>query len=389
MTKIKLISARSVERLPSGFHSDGGNLFLRVRDDSRVWFFRYKKAGKQRSIGLGATHTRSLAQAREIAALMRTAIANGKNPADELKSRSKSVHMTFKIYASAFIEAKRESWRNSKHAKQWNSTLEQYAYPLIGNKQPVDITVTDLKAVLSPIWATKTETASRVRMRIEAILDYAAVHEDHDRRNPARWKGNLDKLFPAPRKISKPIHFSAAIYSDIPRIMLTLRNKNSLSAYCLRFTILTAARSGEVRGATWGEMDINQKVWKIPATRMKANRTHTVPLCDEAIEILNIMQQLQSDNTTLVFPGERGGRLSDVAVNKTLHAIAPGITVHGFRSSFRVWGAETTNIPNAVLELALAHVNKNQVEAAYQRSDLFERRRELMRAWGNYCAQNQ
>lgn len=385
MAKIKLISARSVDKLPPGFHADGANLFLRVRDDSRVWFFRYKKAGKQRSIGLGATHTRSLAQAREMAASMRSAIVNGKNPEDELKLRSKAAPMTFKVYASTFIEAKRDSWRNAKHAKQWNNTLEQYTYPIIGDKRPTDITLADIKAILSPIWMTKTETASRVRMRIEAVLDYAAVHEDHDRRNPARWKGNLDKLFPAPRKINKPVHFAAAAYHDIPRIMAALRNKNSLSAYCLRFTILTAARSSEVRGATWEEMDITQKTWRIPATRMKANRAHAIPLCDEAVEILNTMQQLLRNGATLIFPGEHGGLLSDVAINKTLHTIAPGVTVHGFRSSFRVWGAEITSTPNAVLELALAHVNKNQVEAAYQRSDLFERRRELMAAWGDYC----
>ncbi len=222
-------------------------------------------------------------------------------------------------------------------------------------------------------------------MRMEAVLDYAAVIENSDRRNPARWKGTLDKLFPAPRKVTKKVHFASAPYTDVPRIMSELRNKNSLAAYCLRFTILTAARSMEARAAFWNEIDLKNKVWKIPAARMKAGREHVVPLCDEAVDILVRMRELQSEKTQLVFQGERGGVLSDVTINKTLHSIASNCTVHGFRSSFRIWGAEMTSTPSAVLELALAHVNQNKTEAAYQRSDLFERRRVLMDAWGLFC----
>lgn len=385
MAKIKLLSARAINTLPDGLHTDGSNLFLRVRGNSRVWIFRYKKMGKQIVIGLGATHTRSLQESRDIAEKMRNAILNGKNPADVLRSKLQHA-TTFKQYALNLIESKRPSWRNAKHAQQWQNTLQQYVYPKIGNKFPADITLLHVKEILTPIWITKTETASRIRMRIEAVLDYAAVIENSDRRNPARWKGNLDKLFPAPRKVAKKVHFASAPYTDVPNIMSELRNKTSLSAYCLRFTILTAARSMEARAAFWSEIDLKNKIWKIPAARMKADREHVVPLCDEAVDILLKMRELQSDKTELVFQGERGGVLSDVTINKTLHAIASNCTVHGFRSSFRIWGAEMTSTSSAVLELALAHVNNNKTEAAYQRSDLFERRQKLMEAWGVFCS---
>ena len=315
---------------------------------------------------------------------MRNAIANDNDPA-EFVTQDKSKSMTFKECALALIESKRPSWSNEKHVQQWSNTLAQYVYPSLGDKYPADITLTDVKDVLSPLWTTKTETANRIRMRIEAVLDYAAVHESSDRRNPARWKGNLDKILAAPNKIKKTTHFASAPYSDVPRIMSALRHKDCLSAYCLRLTILTATRSSEARGALWSEICLDKKIWTIPAERMKAKRDHTIPLCDEAIEILQIMMKWRMNNAALVFPGTRGGLISDVAINKTLHAIASDVTVHGFRSSFRVWGAETTSTPSAVLELALAHVNRNRVEAAYQRSDLFDRRRELMTVWGEYC----
>ena len=247
-------------------------------------------------------------------------------------------------------------------------------------------TTTPRREVMRTGWpSAKTETATRLRSRLELVLDYAAVHEGIDRRNPARWKGNLDKVFPTPKKISKVVHHPAAAYIEVPNIMSHLRGKNTASAYNLRFTILTASRSGESRGALWSEIDMANKVWTIPASRMKAEREHKVPLCDEAIEVLTIMKKWNIKDSDIVFMGSRETSITDVAINKTLHAINPNITVHGFRSSFRVWGAETTSTPSAVLELALAHVNQNEVEAAYQRSDLFERRRDLMTIWGNYC----
>lgn len=389
MAKIKLLSARQVDHLPPGFHSDGGNLYLRVRDTgSRAWVFRYRLSGKTVEIGLGPVADRSLQQARELAGRMRTALAGGEDPG-RLVRFMKPAGTTFRECAIELIAAKRSGWRNAKHAGQWQSTLETYAYPVIGGKLPADVSLADVKAILLPIWATKTETATRLRQRIEAVLDYAAVHsDDQSRSNPARWKGVLDKVLPPARKVTKKTHHPAAPYADVPAIMAVLRGKDSLSAYNLRFTILTAARSGESRGALWDEMDMGSRVWTIPGSRMKAEKAHRVPLCDEAMAILTMMQQWRQDGSASVFPGARGGQLSDVAVNKTLHAIAPGVTVHGFRSSFREWGAETTAFPGAVLELALAHVNKDKVEAAYQRSDLFDRRRELMNAWGSYCDSN-
>jgi len=396
MAKIKLLTARQVNTLSAGFHSDGGNLYLRVRDSgSRSWVFRYKRREKRDNkvldraieIGLGAVASRTLSEAREIAGGMRSAIVNGRDPVTLVRVKRGGQVMTFRDCALALIDAKRSGWRNARHAQQWENTLKQYAYPSIGDKLPADVTLADVKAILLPMWATKTVTATRLRQRIEAVLDYAAVHgNEQNRINPARWKGVLDKVLPVARKVTKITHHAAAPYTDVPRIMSALRNKDSLSPYCLRFIILTAARLGEARGALWNEINLNEKVWVIPASRMKAEREHRVPLCDEVMQILARMQQWRIEGTEYVFPGMRGGLLSNVAVNNTLLTVAPKVTTHGFRSSFREWGAEITRFPSSVLELALAHVNKDKVEEAYQRSDLFERRIELMSAWGKYCA---
>jgi integrase len=386
--KLHRLSARKVETLGPGFHSDGGNLFLRVRgSNSRAWVFRFKTAGKVREIGLGPTHTRSLSEARAIGALMRKAVAAGADPALVIrKEEPRAPGKTFEECAQEMIEAKRAGWKNAKHAQQWANTLRDYAYPSIGSKLPADVTLADLKAILLPMWASKTETAQRVRGRIEAVLDYAAVHDLCDgTRNPARWKGTLDKVLPSPRKVATREHHAAAPYADVPSIMAALRDKDFVSAYCLRFTILTAARSGEARGARWDEIDLAARTWTIPAHRMKAEREHRVPLCDEAMEILEKMRGWRIGDSERVFSGERGGLLSDVAINKTIHGIAPDVTVHGFRASFRTWCEEQTSFPRSVTEAALAHVNADKVEAAYQRSDLFARRRELMQAWADFC----
>lgn len=386
MARIRTLSARQIDTLPTGWHSDGGNLYLRVRDSgSRSWVFRYKVAGKVVEIGLGSPNDRELKQTRDLAGKMRTALADGENPANILKAKRDPAAMTFKAYAEELIAAKKLGFKNAKHIQQWGNTLASYAYPTIGDKLPNAVSLADVKAILDPLWAIKTETATRLRQRIEAVLDYAAVLDGEDRRNPARWRGNLDKVFQAPRKVTKPQHHAAAQYGDVPRIMAKLRERDSASALCLRFSILTAARSGEARGARWSEIDDEGKAWILPASRMKAGREHKVPLCDEVAEILDAMKLRKLRDNDQVFPGALGGLLSDVAINKTLHAIAPGVTAHGFRSSFRQWGAETTGFPSAVLELALAHTNPNKVEAAYQRSDLMERRKELMLAWGKFC----
>ncbi len=386
-TTIGKLTVRQVDTLPEGFHSDGGNLYLRVKGGSRAWVFRYKDKGRVREIGLGPTSIRKLKEVRVLAEAMRKTQADGRDPGELLRVNdpTETVSMTFEQCAQDLLEAKRSGWKNVKHAQQWINTLRDYAFPVIGTKAPAEVTLADVKSILLPIWTTKTETATRVRQRIEAVLDYAAVHDLCDgTRNPARWKGILNKVLPEPGKVSKREHHAASAYTDIPRIMAALREKSHVSAYCLQFTILTAARSGESRGATWDEVDLDARVWTIPSVRMKAAKPHRVPLSDAAMKILTNMQEWRMRNNPKVFPGARGGLLSDVAVNKTLHSVITDVTVHGFRSSFRDWGAEQTNFPAAVLEQALAHTNPNKVEAAYQRSDLFELRRKLMQMWADF-----
>lgn len=387
-TTIGKLTVRQVDTLPEGFHSDGGNLYLRVKGGSRAWVFRYKDKGRVREIGLGPTSIRKLKEVRVLAEAMRKTQADGRDPGELLhvNDPTETISMTFEQCAQDLLEAKRSGWKNVKHAQQWINTLRDYAFPVIGTKAPAEVTLADVKSILLPIWTTKTETATRVRQRIEAVLDYAAVHDLCDgTRNPARWKGILNKVLPEPGKVSKRKHHAASAYTDIPRIMAALREKSHVSAYCLQFTILTAARSGESRGATWDEVDLDARVWTIPSARMKAAKPHRVPLSDAAMKILTNMQEWRMRNNPKVFPGARGGLLSDVAVNKTLHSVITDVTVHGFRSSFRDWGAEQTNFPAAVLEQALAHTNPNKVEAAYQRSDLFELRRKLMQMWADFA----
>ncbi len=390
VTRIKRLSARKVESVTPGFHADGGGLYLRVRETgSRSWVFRYARAEKVREIGLGATHTRALADARVLAEAMRKALADGDDPGALVRAKKNkdSTPMTFETCALALIDSKRSGWRNAKHAQQWQNTLRDYAFPLIGKTHPAEVTLADVKAILLPLWPVKTETATRLRQRIEAVLDWAYVHGLRSSENPARWRGVLDKVLPPPNKVHTVRHFAAVPYARVPATMATLRRERRISASCLRFVILTAARSSEARGARWDEIDLAARVWTIPGERMKANRPHRVPLPDEALQLIKAMPHI--DQQEMIFPGTRGGILSDVALSKTLHAVHSGVTVHGFRSSFRDWAAEQTSCPAAVCELALAHVNKDKVEAAYQRSDLFERRRELMSAWGRFLASEQ
>lgn len=413
MPQINLLKPRQVATLPVGFHSDGSNLYLRVTSlTSRQWVFRYSVGGKVRQLGLGSTIERPIADARALAQKMREAVRDGLDPSAMLSARDPD-KMTFRIYAEELIEAKRKEFRSAKWGKQWATTLKQYVYPGIGDKRAKDIGLADIEAILRPMWNTKTETATRVRSRIARILDYAYVNEGIERRNPAVFSGNLEhRGFGRPRKINPVIHHPAAPYSEVPAIMAELRERDSTSALCLRFTILTWTRSSEARAAAWEEVSPDGELWTIPARRMKSGREHQVPLCEEAREILEVMRPRKHKDSDAIFPGARGGLISDVAINKTLHrlntvkpldeaateqlrsnlpaaqrenAFAHGVTVHGFRSSARSWGAATTNFPREVLERALAHVNSNRVEAAYQRDSMLEKRRALMDAWGNYC----
>lgn len=408
MARIKLLTARQIETLGPGVHSDGSNLYLRVREPSeaqrrtgqlagsRAWVFQYERAGRAVQIGLGSSTHRSLSDARILAGKMRTVLADGGDPGAALKARRGDEVKTFKAYANEVVAAKQIGWKSAKHGKQWLTTLEAHAFPTIGNKRPRDITIADVQAVLIPMWATLTETASRVRQRIEAVIDYASVLEGDERRNPARWRGNLDKLFQSPRKVTKPVHHPALPYAQVPELMDALRKKTSMSAYCLRWTILEAPRSGEARGARWTEIDENEKVWTIPPERMKGDREHRIPLCNEAMQILREMKKRKVKGCDYVFPGgmrkdkvtgiSRCGLLSDVAINKTLHASEPKVTVHGFRSSFRDWLGECTNFPRELAEMSLAHVVGDETELAYRRGDALTKRRKLMEAWANYVS---
>ena len=386
-TKINKLSARQVDSLAPGFYSDGAGLYLRVRHaGSRSWVFRYTRHGKVREIGLGGVHSRSLAVARSLASDMRTSLTNGGDPATVVPERAgvPTATPTFRDCAQALIASKRPGWRNPKHAQQWEHTLRDFVLPHIGDKAPDSVSLADVKAILTPIWATKTETATRVRQRMEAVLDWAYVHGLRAGENPARWRGVLDKVLPPPNKVRTVEHFAAMPYRQIPELMAHLLAKPHSSARCLQFLILTATRSIEARGTRWDELDLEGRAWTIPADRMKAYRPHRVPLSDAALRVLTDTPRIVGQ--PLVFSGARRGRLSDVALTKAVRAFDATATVHGFRSAFREWAAEQTSVPAAVCELALAHVNKDRVEAAYQRSDLFEKRRALMLAWAHYVS---
>jgi integrase len=406
MARINLLKPRQVATLRTGFHSDGSNLYLRVTGaDRRAWIFRYMSCGKVRQVGLGSTVERSIGDARELADKMRRALANGDDPATIL-SRRDPEKMTFRLYAEELIETKRPHFRNAKHAAQWPSTLKKYAYLTIGDKRIGTITLADIEAILRPIWSRKTETAARLRSRIEAVIDYGYIAEGIDRRNPAAFKGNLEhRGFGKRRKISPVVNHPAAPYATIPAIMDELQALNSTTALCLCFIILTWTRSSEARGARWDEIDERSRLWSIPAARMKAYKQHDVPLSDEACEIIATVRK-RTTGKGLVFPGASGGVLSDVGLNKVLHLLptvraldaeaqrkagleagrkAKGATVHGMRSSARSWAAAQTDFAPFIAELALAHVNKDRVEAAYQRDRVLEKRRALLQAWADHC----
>jgi integrase len=402
--KLHLLTARKVATAAPGTHADGGNLYLRVRPEgTRSWVFRYvdRATGKPRELGLGALHTRTLAQARTLAAALRRALADGKDPAEILRPAKEEQHglRTFADCARALIESKRPGWRNAKHAAQWTSTLEVYAFPVIGRKAPADVTLADVLKILTPIWNSKTETASRLRQRIEAALDFAAVHGLCDgTRNPARWKGTLDKVLPAPSRVAARSHHPALPYERLAEFMAALREREGMAARCLEFAVLTAARSGEARGARWDEIDFEAATWTIPAARMKARRPHRVPLSRPAMELLQSLPRIEGE--PYVFPAPRGGAMSDMSLCVLLRRMqgdppqwvdkaGEPIVTHGFRATFRTWCEEQTSYPRSVTEAALAHVNADKVEAAYQRSDLFERRRALMEDWGAYCTRRE
>lgn len=390
------LAPAALKTLGDGWHADGGNLYLFVRGDSRGWVFRFVAPdGKRRNMGLGSQHAISLAEARKQAALLREQVKHPTAPNDPLAARrelrlaqklAKRKHMTFKSCALAYIEAHQAEWKNQKHVKQWSSSLATYAYPVFGDL-PVGVVDDALVLkVLSPIWGTKTETATRLRGRIESILDWATFNKFREGENPARWRGHLDNSLAKPNKIAKVTHHAALPYPEIGPFMVELRKREGLGARALEFAILTAARSGEVRGAKWEEIDLAGRLWVIPAERMKMHKEHRVPLTDAAVKLLQALPRV--DDGMQVFPSSKEGRpLSDMSLTAVLRRMSRGdLTAHGFRSTFRDWAAETTSYPAEMAEMALAHSIGDKVEAAYRRGDMLKKRFRMMNEWAKYCA---
>lgn len=372
-----------------GLYGDGGGLYLQVKGDGgRSWLYRYKLAGRARAMGLGGLDTVSLREARQLAAECRKQCHAGVDPIEARRANRNSgpKAMTFSECAERYLAAHKAGWRNEKHATQWKATLDAYVAPVFGETAVAAVDTALVMQALDPIWTTKPETASRVRGRIEAVLDWARVRGYRSGENPARWRGHLAALLPAKSRVRTVRHHPALAYAQVPAFMAELGEQEGVAALALRFTILTAARTNEATGATWSELDLAEAVWTVPAKRIKAGKEHRVPLSDGALQVVEQMRAVRSSD--FVFPGGREGRpLSNNAMLALLERMGLGaFTVHGFRSSFRDWAAEQTNFPSEVVEAALAHAIGDKVEAAYRRGDLFEKRRALMAAWAGYCA---
>jgi len=381
--KINRLNARAVATIAErGRHADGGGLYLSISPNGgRRWVFLFRWHGKPTEIGLGSVRDVTLARARELAAQARTKLTEGLNPRD---ARRLSEDATFGECADRVIAAMRPFWRNGKHAAQWEMTLRDYAAPI--RRLPVDrITTDDVLSVLKPLWNEKPETASRLRGRVERVLDAAKAQGLRSGENPARWRGHLDQLLPKRGRLTRG-HHAAMGYGDLPVFMRDLRARQAPAARALEFAILTAARSGEVLGARWDEIDLDRAAWMLPAARMKAGREHRVPLSKRALELVKALHEARDGD--FVFSGQGPGKpLSVMALAMVLRRMKIGsVTVHGFRSAFRDWASECTNFANEVCEAALAHVIENKAEAAYRRGDLFDKRRKLMEAWATYCA---
>jgi integrase len=380
--EINRLNARAVATITKhGRHADGGGLYLSISPNGgRRWVFLYRWRGKPTEIGFGSARDVKLARARELASDARGRLAEGVNPKDAKKREGGA---TFGESADQLIEAMRPSWRNAKHAAQWEMTLRDYAEPL--RLLPVDkITTDDVVSVLKPLWHFKPETASRLRGRIERVLDAAKAQGLRSGENPARWRGHLDQLLPKRRRLTRG-HHAAMGYAEVPSFIADLQGRQATAARALEFAILTAARSGEVLGARWDEFDLNRRIWTVPARRMKAGREHRVPLSRRALKIVKAMHDARKGD--FVFPGDKPCKpLSEMALSMMLRRMnVDGVTVHGFRSAFRDWAAECTNFTNEVCEAALAHVIENKAEAAYRRGDLFDKRHSLMESWAIYC----
>lgn len=387
------LSALAVKNMKTpGLYADGGGLYLQVTPTgARTWIYRFVSptTKKRRDMGLGAAADISLADARERASDARRLVANGADPI-EVK-RAQKIELTptptsaptFKAIAKSYVEANSSKWKSAKHAAQWESTLERYAYPSMGDTPVDDIGIEAVLKVLEPIWSTKTETASRLRGRIEAVLDAARVKGHRSGPNPAAWGGNLQHLLPSPDSIAPVEHHAAMPYADLPEFWPKLQAHDGMGARALELCILTATRTGEVLGAQWGEVDFDNRMWIIPGARMKAGKEHRVPLSAPALSLLRKMEAIRKHD--FIFPGQRPNKgLSGMAMEMAMRRMKIKYTPHGFRSTFRDWVAEETDFPNEVAEMALAHKVSDKVEAAYRRGDLLEKRRAMAESWASF-----
>jgi integrase len=398
--RAKGLTAALVEKgTTPGRYGDGGGLYLLVRaKDVKFWLFRYTRAGRMREMGLGPAKGQNavkLAEARAKARGLHAVVREGRDPlaerdaekakAEADEAKAKAAAMTFRDVAGMYINAHQASWRSAKHRRQWNATLDQYALPLIGSLPVSDIDVGAVMRVIEPLWRDRTETASRLRGRIESVLSFAKARSWREGENPARWRGHLDQLLPPRRKVQRVEHHRALPWRELGGFMQRLRQISSISARCLEFLVLTACRSGEARGARWSEIDLSQRLWVIPASRMKSAREHRVPLSEAAMAVLRGMAHLGTEG--LVFPGLKGDApLADKTLAKAMADTGGEGTVHGMRSTFRDWCAEATSFPREVAEAALAHALPSSVESAYLRSDVLAKRRMLMQQWAEFCS---
>jgi integrase len=391
------LTALKVEKAKeAGMYADGGGLYLRVTPEgTKNWVLRFMLDRRPRWMGLGPLTLYGLQEARAKALDARRKRHEGIDPIEARRAEwarqrlDAAKAVTFKQCAETYIASHRAGWRNGKHAGQWSATLSTYAYPIIG-ALPVQAVDTGLVLkVLEPIWTAKPETAGRLRGRLESILDSAKVRGYRDGENPARWRGHLDKLLPARAKVRQVEHHAALPYAELPAFLASLREQEGIAARALEFAILTAGRTGEVIGARWSEIDLLDKVWTVPAARMKAHREHRVPLSARALAILGEMQAARHGDAgdAYVFPGGKSGKpLSNMAFLMLLRRMGRGdLTAHGFRATFKTWASERTSFQNEIVETALAHVIGGKVEQAYRRGDLFEKRRRLMQQWAMFC----
>jgi integrase len=388
-----MLTQRKIERAKPGRLSDGHGLYLICHNaNNKSFAFRYERDGRERWMGLGPIHTVDLKLARQKAREARLLLLEGVDPLDHRKAQrvalkvAKAKQLTFAEAAQRFFDQHEVKWRNAKHRWQYITTLKMFAFPVLGDMPVSEIDTAAVLRVIEPLWQTKTETMSRLRGRIEAVLDWCTVRGYRSGDNPARWKGHLSEALPARGEVAKVEHYPALPYRELPAFMAALSQREDVGTQALRFAILTCARTGEVIGARWSEIDFAEKLWTIPAARMKAGHEHRVTLPQAAVQLLKSLPT--EDGNGFIFVGPRPGNgLSSTTLMQTLRRMGHGdMSVHGFRSAFRSWAAEQTNFPREVCELALAHKVGDKVERAYQRGDLLRKRFLLAEAWSKFAS---